>query len=344
MIIKNNTNTKNVYEFILINSKLNFVKISNFGATIMQIVLEDINNKKTDITLGYDTIEEYMRKDNIYYFGATCGRFANRIKNAKFKIGEKEYKLNNNDGNNILHGGEEGFNKKIFNILKIEEENDKNILVLEYFSKDLEMGFPGNLNLSVTFSFDDNDVLSITYEAKSDKDTYVNFTNHTYFNLNGVEESNNIENHYLQIDSKHILELDNEQVPNGKLFNIKNTPFDFTNTKQIGKEINDILLKKTKGYDHNYCLDDTKKSIKVFSELTKIKLEIKTTLNGMQLYTANFLENVKGKKNIIYNKRSGVCFETQHYPNNPNINAFPKSLLKKDEKYISKTEYKFSLM
>lgn len=314
------------------------VDIIDYGGTITAIRTPDKDGKIVDVCLGYDTIDEYM--DNGGYIGALIGRVGNRIGGGKFTLNGENIQLALNDGANHLHGGMVGFDKKVWNAT-VEGEK----LILDTFSPDGEENYPGNLNVKVIYTLID-DELTIEYFAQSDKDTLCNLTNHCYFNLEG--NGKDVYEQELFLDADYITPVDSGLIPHGELMAVKNTPFDFTNFKKIGKDIyaDNEQLKFCGGYDHNFCLNTNgqfKTFAKAYSEKTGIEMECKTNLPGVQLYTGNFLDGVKGKNGAIYNKRGAFCLETQVYPNAINCPEYPSYVLKKGDKYHTKTSYKFSV-
>ncbi len=308
------------------------VEILNFGAIVKSIVYNGI-----DVTLGYDTIDEYIKTTD--YYGATVGRVCNRIGNAKFSLNGKEYLLNKNNGENCLHGGIKGFNKQVWNY---KTEGEK--LILTYLSKDDEEGFPANMQVKVEFSIENNGLV-MEYYATSDNDTVCNLTNHCFFNLNG-EGNGDILSHKLQILANGMLENDNQMIPTGKILSVKNTPYDFNDLEVIGKRINEKTeqIKIANGYDNAYVLNGSgfRKVATLIGDKTNIKLEVLTDLPSIQLYSGNFLNGDIGKDGKKYDFRQAVCLETQGYPNAINRPNFPSIILKKNEKYYTKTIYKFS--
>lgn len=336
-----------VYSFKLKNINGIEVTIINFGATITSIKTSDKNNVFKDIVLGYDNLSQYINDD--FYLGSTVGRFANRISKGKFKINDIEYSLPVNNGINHIHGGLKGFNKVIWSFKDISYDNIDS-LELSYYSPDGEEGYPGNLENKVIYILNNANELIIKYISKSDKDTIVNLTNHSYFNLNN---SDNILKHDLIINSKEFTPINENMIPKGKIEYVKNTPLDFTLKKAIGKDINDNYnqLVLANGYDHNFIIQKDKLNPKNnlnfaarLSEITSKRfVEIYTTKPGLQFYSGNFLENIKGKNGKIYNKHSGLCLETQYYPDSPNQHNFPDTILKSGEEYNHTTIYKFGV-
>lgn len=327
-----------VYEFKIENKNGHYINILNYGATLRSIVISDKEKNLVDVCLGYNTIKEYEENDG--YFGAIVGRHANRIKNGKFNLNDTTYTLETNDRGNHLHGGSKGFDKYIW-----DYEIKKDKLVLKRESKDLEEGYPGNLKIKVEYGFNDNDELTINYEAISDKDTIVNLTNHGYFNLNG-EGNGTILNHTLKLESSYYTENDKSCLPTGKILSVENSPFDFRKPKKIGENINDIhtQIANGLGYDHNYILDskeDLKYAGFLYGDNSNIKMEVYTTCPAVQFYSGNVLTNRIGKGESNYSERSGLCLETQYYPNSLEHNHFPSVILRKNDLFKEKTIYKF---
>ncbi len=327
--------------FTLSNSSMK-VKIINYGGIIVSLLVPDKTGKLIDVVLGYDSMEQYSK--NTPYFGALIGRFCNRIKSGKFLIDGVEYQVALNDnGINHLHGGIKGFNAKLWNAEIIEKG-----LELTYFSKDGEENYPGNVNVKVIYSLSDDNELKIEYFAVSDKATLINLTNHSYFNING-HNSGNVLNQKVWIDADSFTRTDETSIPTGEFTNVKGTPFDFTTETNIGARINNNYdqLQWARGYDHNFVLnknkDELKKVASVYSDETEIVMEVSTTSLGLQLYTANYLNGDLGKEKAVYNKNQAVCFETQYFPNCINIPQFESCLFKANEEYNHTTIYKFSL-
>jgi aldose 1-epimerase len=335
---------KEAWLFTLKNINGIEIKITNYGGIVTSIVTPDKNGSFSDIVLGLNKLEDYL--DANPYLGATIGRFANRIKEGKFSLGGKDYCLAKNDGNNHLHGGYKGFDKILWNH-EIINSDGKEILKLNYISPDGEESYPGNLNVSISFSINDKNELSIDYLAKTDMDTIINLTNHSYFNLSGEET---ILNHELRLNADKFTPIDNTLIPTGELRSVENTPFDFRKSEKIGKRINDEhdQLKYGNGYDHNFVLNKNKGTLvfaaEVFDPLTGRTLEVFTTEPGIQFYSGNFLDgSITGKSGKKYLRRGGLCLETQHFPDSRNRPEFPSVVLKQGEEYKTTTIYKFSV-
>ncbi|MCK4921933.1 MAG: galactose mutarotase [Bacteroidales bacterium] len=312
------------------------IKITNYGGIITHIFHPDKNGNVDDLVLGFDSLDEYLGEHP--YFGAIIGRVANRIGNAVFNLNNTEYKLVANNDINHLHGGLKGFDKKIWAATSYEE-NDSVYLSLSYLSEDMEEGYPGNLNTKVIYSLNNSNELKIEYFSETDNDTIINLTNHSYFNLNGGKSD--IKNHSLKLKCNYYTVVDNS-VPTGEIRKVDGTPFDFREIKQI----NYYWDKLDNGYDHNFIIQDKPGELKWFAYVedpdSGRSMEIATTQPGVQLYTSNYVINVKGKGGAIYNKQQALCLETQHFPDAINKSNFPKVVLKKGELYNHITIYKFN--
>lgn len=330
--------------FTLTNSNSMTVKIMNYGGTIVSIEVPDRDGKLDDITLGYDSLEEYC--SGTYFFGALIGRHANRIENSEFNLNGITYHLAKNDGNNHLHGGNRGFDKVVWDA-KILEDTKGQVLELVYRSPDGEENYPGNLDVKVLYTLTENNELKIEYSAISDKDTVVNLTNHAYFNLSG-HASGSILDHQLRIDADYFTPSNDECIPTGEIRKVKNTPMDFTSLTAVGARIesDDEQIVYGKGYDHNWVLNVSgktpEKAAEVFDAKTGRFMEVYTTKPGIQFYTANFVDSAQGKAGAIYNKRSALCLETQYFPNGLKYRHFPSPILKAGDEYRYTTIYKFS--
>ncbi len=308
-------------------------------------MVPDKDGELRDIVLGHSSIEEYLSSEEPY-FGAVCGRTANRIANGRFTLNGKEYKLAINNGPNSLHGGIKGFNAVVWEVKKITN----NSIELFYLSEDGEEGFPGNLSVWITYTLNDNNELEIDYRAETDKTTILNLTNHSYFNLSG-EGDPYIGDHILMLNADNYLPTDDTAIPYGKPESVKDTPMDFTEPTEIGKRINNDFQQLIfgKGYDHTYILNKKQEyeySYAGFckSPKTGIKMEIFTTEPGLQLYTGNWMTgNFKAKNGNRYLERSAVCFETQHYPDSINKPEYPSVILEPNQQFTSKTTFRFSV-
>jgi len=340
--------TKNGEEatlYTITNSNGMKVSFTDYGANIVSIIVPDRNGKLDDVALGFENIEGY--EDNKPGFGSFIGRSANRIGGAKFELNGKVYELEKNDGANNLHGGSPGYNKVMYDT-EIFEDGDMISIEFSRLSPDGEQGFPGNLDITVTYSLTDNNELVIEYHAVSDKDTVVNLTNHSYFNLSG-HNSGDILNHKVWINADKFTPTTDDLIPTGELRDVSGTPMDFRTLKRIGDDIDSDYepLRQAGGYDHNYVLNNESGEVEKVAELvdesTGRVMEVFTNKPGMQFYTSNMLTPVEnGKDGATYGKRAGVCFETQYFPNACNIKSFPSSILKAGQEYDFVTIYKFS--
>ncbi len=322
-------------------------QISNFGAKIVSIYVPDKDGNFADIVLGYESIDGYITGNP--YFGAICGRYANRIANGKFDIGGITYHLPVNNGPNSLHGGPEGFNNQVFEAKGVIPAPDGEKVEMVYVSKDGEMGYPGTLSLKVTYTLTESDELRLDFEAKSDKATHVNICAHSFFNLSG-EGNGDILAHVLTINSEKFTPVSDVLIPTGELRPVEGTPMDFRKPEVVGKRIDDNYdqLDYGKGYDHNWVINSKNPgglnfAAEYYDPTSHRVMEVHTTQPGMQLYTGNWLDGSdKGKGGKSYGMRSALCLETQNYPDSPNKPAFPSTLLKPGEVYKQTCLYKFS--
>jgi len=327
--------------FILENANGMIVKITNYGGTITSILFPDKQGKIEDVVLGYKDFSGYLDKGNPF-FGCLVGRFANRIAKGKFKLDGVEYKLAINNGPNSLHGGLKGFDKVVWEAKEISDSISTG-LELSYLSKDGEEGYPGNFLAKVIYTLTNNDELKIEYFAETDKSTPINLTNHTYFNLTG-DAKRDILDHEIKIEATKFTPVAEDLIPTGELKEVKETPFDFSELKKIGKD----MAATGAGYDHNYVVNEGKTGIQKIAEVieneSKRKLEVFTDQIGVQFYTGNFLDGtVIGREGKPYSKHFGFCLETQHFPDSPNQPNFPSCILKPGEKFNQTTIYKFSI-
>jgi len=326
--------------FRIVHESGAYIELTNFGATWVSAVVPDNAGNLSDVLLGYDNLAGYIA--DTAYMGSTVGRFANRIGNARFTLNGKTCKLDCNDGKNANHGGYTGFHKKIF-----DSRLEDNQVIFSLFSPDGEGGFPGNLKLNVTYSFSEDLTVTIHYSAESDQDTYLNLTNHAYFNLHG---SGDMLDHTLYIPTNEMLVTDEFFIPTGEYTQVDHTVFDFSQPKSIGKDIfsQDAQLMNNKGYNHCYVLKEKDSACKlaaVLSEpVTGRQLTVYTTKPAMLIYSAGFLSsNVAGKNGYCYFPYAGICLETQFLPDSPNHPNFPDCILRKGETYDHRTEYRFSI-
>jgi len=332
--------------FVLTNKNGAEVSITNYGGAVVSLKVPDRGGKLADVVLGYDGIDGYVNDKS--YFGALVGRYGNRIGHAQFVLDGKTYTLAKNNGENSLHGGVKGFNKAVWTA-KTLSKKDGQLLELSYLSKDGEEGFPGNLKVTVTYTWTDANALKIEYSATTDKKTVVNLTNHSYFNLAG-QGSGDILGHLMTIEADKFTPVDSGLIPTGELRDVAGTPFDFRNSTAIGARISqdDEQLKLGGGYDHNFVLRRSAGSseslaARVVEPTSGRVLEVWTTEPGVQFYTGNFLDGKSaGKGGATYPKRSAFCLETQHFPDSPNQPKFPSVALNPGERYHTITTYKFS--
>jgi len=339
-----NIDGKNTDLFILRNKNHVEATFTNYGARILSFQIPDKSGNLTDVVVGFGSIEAYQQSTE-RYFGATIGRYGNRIANGKFKLDSREYSISINNSPNALHGGKKGFQDVVWDAKQLNEQT----LEFTYLSKDMEEGFPGNLQVKVIYSLSDDNELIINYEASTDKKTILNLTNHAFFNLNG-EGSGTILNHTLKINAEQYTPVDSTLIPLGEIVALAGSPFDFRKAVRIGERINDdnIQLKYGKGYDHNYVLNpgkngEMKAAATVRGDKSGIVMEVYTQEPGLQFYSGNFMKSkntFKGGTNDDF--RTAFCLETQHFPDSPNQPNFPSTILKPGELYKTKTIYKFS--
>lgn len=333
--------------YTLSNRKGMQVKVTNFGAIVTSIVVPDRDGKLGDIALGYDRVEGYINAVDKPYFGAIVGRYGNRIAEGKFTLDGETYSLAVNNPPNHLHGGVVGFDKVVWDARLTRGPGWEGV-ELKYLAKDKEEGYPGNLKITVTYKLTKDNELSVDYHATTDKATPVNLTQHTYFNLKGEGEGT-ILDHELMLNAKRYTPVDSVLIPTGELAPVKGTPFDFTKGKAIGRDIGQEhqQLEYGLGYDHNFVIDREGEGLTLAAKVTEPTsgrvMEIHTTEPGIQFYCGNFLDGrLKGKSGKAYVHRGGFCLETQHYPDSPNQEAFPTTILRPDGVYQTKTVFKFS--
>lgn len=331
--------------YILKNSKNATAAFTNYGARIISLQVPDQSGRLTDVVVGFSGVNGYINSTEPY-FGATIGRYGNRIAHGKFTLDGKEYNLFINNGINSLHGGKKGFQDVIWDANQINDQS----IEFSYFSKDMEEGYPGNLKVKVTYTLTDDNELNIDYNASTDKKTIINLTNHAFYNLNG-EGSGSILNHQLQINADKFNPVDSTLIPAGKPSEVDGSPFDFRKPYSIGSRIeNDhIQLRYGKGYDHNYILnrgasDDLFHAAKAIGDRSGIIMDVFTTEPGLQFYSGNFMQGKNTFKNGSKDEfRTAFCLETQHFPDSPNRPDFPSTVLDKGKSYKSRTVYKFSV-
>ena len=337
---------KDVWIFCLRNSRGTKIYLSNYGATAQSLFFADRNGVYDDVLLGYENLSDYQ--EDTVYMGSVVGRFANRIAGGEVLIDGKKYILATRDGGYHLHGGNTGFNKKIFGF-EIDKDETACAIKFTYTSKDMEEGFPGELDLEITYTLDQDDSWIVEYKALTNKSTIVNLTQHAYFNLSG-SAADSIDEHELKVNSQYYLPVNNMQVPTGEFADVRNTPFDFTKFKKIGSDLlkDDEQLKLSNGYDHSFVLEkqhtnSLKHAAVVKEPASGRRMDVYTTEPAVHFYGGNFLDNIKGKNGAIYNLRAGFCLETQHFPDAPNHPHFPSTVLKAGEQFYSKTVFKFSI-
>lgn len=330
---------KEVISIELINDKGTLVSIFNYGTIINKFIIKNAKGVEQDIVLGFDDFEGYISEDylkNYPYFGAIIGRYANRIKDGKFEVDGYEYQLAKNNGNDCLHGGLIGFDKKIWDIVDTSENPNASV-TFQYFSLDGEENFPGDLVIQLRFDLTNNDELILTYQADTDEATPINLTHHSYFNLS--EDGAQVTNHLHQMNASHYLEQDGNSVVTGNLLPVKGTHHDFTKSKKIGEDWD-----KKNGYDQTYVLDKTYGDLTLASKTTEtisgLTLLVYSTEPVAHLYTAKYLNVRNGKGGRNYGEYDAFCVETQHHPNAINIAAFPSTVLLPDEVYTQTTIYK----
>lgn len=322
------------------------VKISNFGGIVQAISVKDRNGKFDDVALGFEQLEPYAAKTNTSYFGALVGRYANRIARGTFKLDGQTHHIPTNDGVNMLHGGTVGFNRRVWDAKDVSS-SDGPALELHYLSPNGEMGFPGNLDVTVRYTLDSKNGLHIDYYAKTDKDTVLNLTNHSYFNLSGAGSAT-VLTHKVMLDADRFTPVNANLIPTGKLENVEGTPFDLRKPIDIGARIGarSEQLRLGHGFDHNFVLnhpgDLNKMAARVEEPRSGRVLEVYTTQPGIQFYTGNFLNGKIVGVGGAYRHRSAICLETQHFPDSPNQPNFPTTVLHPGEEFHQTTIYRFS--
>jgi aldose 1-epimerase len=340
-------NGTGVFVYTLKNDAGMEVKITNYGGTITSIKVPDRNKKYDDVVLGFDRVEGYTAKTNTSYFGALIGRYGNRLAGGAFKLDGKSYQVPKNEPPNSLHGGAVGFNQKIWKAKKVTSTEGP-ALELLYFSPDGEQGFPGNMQVTVRYTLDQKNGIHIDYSATTDKDTVLNLTNHSYFNLLGAG-SKSVLTHQLMLAADHFTPVNDTLIPTGEIAAVAGTPFDFQKLTEIGSRIGqtDEQLKFGKGYDQNFVLnhpgDLSAVAAKVVEPTTGRTLEVFTDQPGLQFYTGNFLDGTNKGIGGEYVFRSALCMETQHFPDSPNHPNFPSAILRAGEKFHSTTIYRFGV-
>lgn len=328
--------------YVLKNANGAEVCITNYGGRVVSILVPDWDGKLTDVVLGYDNIASYVASEG--NFGALIGRYGNRIAQGHFALDGTEYQLPQNNNGHCLHGGPQGFHTKVWEA----SQPDGHTLELRYLSPDGEAGFPGNLDVKVTYTLSDDNALGILYEATTDRPTVVNLTNHSYFNLSGVPGSQ-ILDHEVAIFADHYTPVDELLIPTSEIAPVEGTPLDLRTSQPVGRRIDEAFeqLTRGRGYDHNWVLnaggDVSQIAAQVYSPTSGIVMEVFTSEPGMQFYTGNFMGGVEaGKFGTVYPNRGALCLETQHYPDSPNQPGFPSTTLRPGDKYVSRCIYRFS--
>jgi aldose 1-epimerase len=339
---RHHVDDKNTGLFILHNENGMAAAITNYGGRLVSLIVPDKDGEPTSIVAGFDSLDGYINSTEPY-FGATIGRYGNRIAKGQFTLDGKQYHLSVNNGPNTLHGGKQGFQYKVFDAVQKGDSS----LVLTYLSKDGEEGFPGNLKVKVTYTLTEANELKLDYEAGTDQTTIVNLTNHAFFNLNG-EGSGTISKHLLYINADDYTPVDDVLIPTGKIEPVKGTPFDFSMVTAIGARVNDnnAQLKNGKGYDHNYVLNPHSRSTpiaKVTGDKSGILMQVYTDEPGLQFYSGNFMQSKNKMRKGPDDFHTAFCLETQHFPNSPNQPAFPSTVLKPGEVYQSHSIYQFGI-
>lgn len=337
-------NGEEVFEYTLRNSDKMEVSVITYGGIIKTLLVPGKKGQLTDVVLGHDNLQEYI--ENNPYFGAIVGRYGNRIAKGRFSLDDKTYQLATNNLGNHLHGGIVGFDKVLWHA-EVVQRGAEMVLKMTYLSKDMEEGYPGNLEVTVIYQLTEENEMVIEYSAKTDKKTIVNLTSHSYFNLS--DNSSDILSHQLQINATQYLPVDPTLIPL-ELAPVASTPFDFRSLKVIGVDIDleDDQLKNGSGFDHCWVLDESEEPMNLAATLYEPTsgrvMEVYTEEPGIQFYSGNFLDgSIEGKYGKAYERRSGLCLETQHYPDSPNRPDFPSTVLNAGEVYGTKTIYKFSV-
>jgi len=327
--------------YILENKNHTVVKVTDFGATLVSVLFADKDGVMKDMVLGYDDAASYEKGTSC--FGATIGRNGNRIKDARFTIDGKEWVIEANENNNSLHSGKNGFNHLMWEM----KESGDNYVTFYHYSPQEEQGFPGNMHVTVTYTLDDEDTVHITYHAKADADTVMNFTNHSYFNLAGHDSGVMLDQKLQLFADAYTPDEDSHSIPTGEIAPVAGTPMDFTTMKPIGQDINADFeqLHFTGGYDHNYVLSNKpgtmRQMAKAECDASGIAMDAYTECCGVQLYAGNFIGTQTGKGGVTYGDRHGFCLESQFYPNAVNEKNFPSPVVPANTEYHSETKYHF---
>lgn len=332
--------------YTLTNTKGMEVRLTNYGGIVVSLRVPDRQGQFDDVVLGFDRLEDYLKGHP--YFGAIIGRYANRIAGGRFVLNGVSYQLTLNEGQNHLHGGQKGFDKVVWKARPVRSARGVGVR-LSYVSRDGEEGYPGNLSVTVTYLLTEENELRIEYTATTDRDTIVNLTHHSYFNLAG-QGRRDILDHLLQINAHYFTPIDANLIPTGEIRFVRGTPFDFTQLTPIGARIEepDEQLRFGRGYDHNWVLAGPPGALRLAARVVEPNsgrvLEVWTTEPGLQFYSGNFLDGtITGKEGRVYRHRYGFCLEPQHFPDSPNKPHFPSVILRKGARYQTTTVYKFSV-
>lgn len=320
------------FSYELVNKNGMQLKVTTYGATITSLKIPLKNGEIIDVVLGFDNLESYIKSfdlESAPYFGATVGRFAGRINDGTFRLNDGTFHLNKNNNNNSLHGGNVGFSQKIWKVKNVNSDSNPSI-TLTYFSPNHEENYPGDLNVELTYALTDENELNIEYKATTNEDTIVNLTHHSYFNLDG--HTSNISEQELIVNADKILETTNENIPSGKFLDLNNSPFDFSLPKGCPSIVDNTFVLK----------NENEFAASLFSKKNNLKMTVFTNQPAVHIYVGgNCFNVIKGKENANYHKTSGICFETQNFPDAPNHIHFPNSVVRKGEVYRHRTTYKF---
>ncbi len=334
---------REVFLYTLTNKKGDVIKLTNYGAAIVEINVPDRNGQRANVTFGYENLDGYLAGDP--YFGKMVGQYANRIARGSFTLEGEEYLLTLNDGSNTLHGGPGGWHSRLWSA-EVLKNTDYPAVKFTYKKPDMEEGYPGNVVTEVLYTWSDDNEVIMDYKVTTDRTTVINITNHAYFNLHGAGNGN-ILDHEVIIRASAFTPVNETLIPTGELRSVDGTPFDFRSPRLVGERINEAYdqLILGRGYDHNYVLDiDEMIAAEVYDPSTGRLLQVITDQPGMQFYTGNFLDGTQtGRGGKVYQYRSGLCLETQHYPDTPNQETFPTVVLTPEEPFLSSTSYKFSV-
>ena len=337
---------ENIYQFTIENDTGICVRIINYGGIITHLLIPDASGNLEDVVCGFGTLEGYLGDHP--YFGAIIGRYGNRIAGGRFVLDGIEYQLPVNNGPNCLHGGLKDFSKRVWRASVIEDENQSGI-ILHRLSPHMEEGFPGSLDVNVSYLLTNDNRLIIHYEATTDQPTVLNLTNHSYFNLAG-HGNESIHHHYLRIKADEYTPVDENMIPTGEITSVDGTPFDFRSLRKIGERMSNFnhpMLANAQGYDVNYVFENSHGQIRpvatLVHPLSGRTMDVATTEPGMQLYCSNWVDGIKGKGDTTYNQYCAVCLETQHFPDAPNRVSFPSTVLRPGVKFNSTTVYSFRI-